>query len=284
MKVELKTIWPLEAKEILETKNVNNRALSSITVQKLANDIKNKSFLLTHQGIAFDESGRLIDGQHRLAACVMANLPITILVTVGLPASQNIGSGSLNTFEVLDSGKNRNVGQMLFLSGIKDANKVAACAKAVGLICCKSDHNFGISIAQTHKILNIMGESISTCVEIGKNGSILKTPAYITGPFAIYHNSFPDKSIKMLNEFVNVSQPADSLAPSRALAKFHQNNPSVAGGQQHIERYKFVCFAIHKFHLGENITRMTSSDASMDWLIKLDAKTCKKVKNVIISD
>ena len=57
MKVELKTIWPLEAKEILETKNVNNRALSSITVQKLANDIKNKSFLLTHQGIAFDESG-----------------------------------------------------------------------------------------------------------------------------------------------------------------------------------------------------------------------------------
>lgn len=284
MKVELKTIFPEEAKEILRVNNINNRPISLTLVKKIANDIKNKSFLLTHQGIAFDITGRLLDGQNRLSACVMANMPITLLVTTGLPSTQDVGNGTLNTFEVLDSGKNRNVSQMLFMAGIKNAPQVAATAKAVGLICCKSVSNFGVSVAQTHKIINIIGESISNCVEIGKSGTILKAPAYITGPVSLYHNSFPDEAVKMLQEFVNVTQPEGSNAPSRALAKYHSNNTGTSGGQQQIERYKLVCFAIHKFHLREKITRLSSSNASRDWLINLDANISDKIKKIIITD
>mgnify|MGYP000913754883 CR=1 FL=1 len=152
-------------------------------------------------------------------------MPITLLVTTGLPSTQDVGNGTLNTFEVLDSGKNRNVSQMLFMAGIKNATQVAATAKAVGLICCKSPCNFGVSVAQTHKIINIIGESISNCVEIGKSGTILKAPAYITGPLSIYHNSFPDEAVKMLKEFVNVTQPEGLNAPSRVLAKFLVKQP-----------------------------------------------------------
>ena len=284
MKVEITTIWPSEAKEILENANYKNRPISMIAVKKMANDIKNNSFILTHQGIAFDNTGRLIDGQHRLMACVLANLPITILVATGLPASQNVGDGIINTFEVLDSGKNRSVSQMLYLSGMKNSAQLAATAKAVGLICCRSNHNFGVSISQTHKILHLMGESINICVEIGKSGAILKAPAYITGPIAIYHNSFPDKATQFLQDFVNVTQPQGSNAPSRTLAKYHSNNTSTCGGQQQIGRYNIVCNAIHKFHLGENMVKATASEYSRDWLLNLDIEICNKIKNVIISD
>lgn len=40
MKVEIKTIWPSEAKEILENANYKNRPISMIAVKKMANDIK----------------------------------------------------------------------------------------------------------------------------------------------------------------------------------------------------------------------------------------------------
>lgn len=284
MKVELKTIWPSEAKEILQTKNYNNRPISAISVKKIANDINNGSYVLTHQAIAFDVTGRLIDGQHRLSACVMANKPIAILVATGLPVSQNVGDGVINTFEVIDSGKSRNVSQMLLLSGMKNSSQVAATAKAVGLICCRSNHNFGVSIAQTHKILHLIGDSINTCVEIGKSGAILKAPAYITGPVSIYHNSFPDKAIRFLQEFVNVSQPEGSNSPSRTLAKYHSNNTSTCGGQQQIGRYNIVCNAIYKFHLGQNMIKASSSEDSRDWLVKLNIEICNRIKNVIISD
>lgn len=281
MKVEIKTIWPNEAKEILETKNLNNRNISNIFVKKLANDILNNAFLVTHQGIAFDSNGLLIDGQHRLAACVMANKPITLLVTSDIPAVQNIGNGNINTFEILDSGKNRTVSQMLALSGMKYANRVAAAVKAAALLCCKTSTNFGVSVAQTHKILNMISDSIYACIEVGIAPGLLKPVSWILGPMVIYHYTFPDKAIQLLTEFTNVTQPHNSNAASRALAKFYSKNFGISGGQQQVAFYNYVCFAIHKFHFSEPVTRMASSDLSRDWLLSLNPDICRKIAQVI---
>jgi hypothetical protein len=49
--------------------------------------------MVTHQGIALDTDGVLIDGQHRLAAAVEADQPVDMLVITGVDAA---------TFDVLD--------------------------------------------------------------------------------------------------------------------------------------------------------------------------------------
>lgn len=281
MKVEIKTIWPVEAKKILETKNKNNRNISNIFVKKLANDISNDAFLVTHQGIAFDTNGILIDGQHRLAACVMANKPITLLVTSDIPTVQKIGNGSINTFEILDSGKNRTVSQMLALSGTKYANRVASAVKASALLCCKTSTNFGISVAQTHKILNMISDSVYACIEVSVAPGLLKPVSWILGPMVIYHYTFPDKAIQLLSEFTNVTQPHDSFAASRALAKFYSKNLGTSGGQQQVAFYNYVCFAINKFHFNEPVARMTSSDLSRNWLLSLNPDICRKIAQII---
>ena len=82
MKINVETITPDIAKQWL-TKNVNNRKLRSATCAKYARDIKQGNWRLTHQGIAFDKSGNLVDGQHRLQAIIQAGMPVPMVVAYG---------------------------------------------------------------------------------------------------------------------------------------------------------------------------------------------------------
>jgi hypothetical protein len=281
MKVEIKTIWPQEAAEILQTKNTTNRKISELFVNKLANDIVNDAFLLTHQGIAFDVDGNLLDGQHRLAACVKANKPIKILVTTEVQRVHSVNGIQLNSFEIIDSGKTRTVAQMLNIGGVKYANSVAASAKVLALLCAKSNVSIGVTSAQIHKILSIAGESIEKCVYIGRNGSIFKAPSWILGPVCLYHMSFPDMAEKFLREFVDLSAPAGEGSASRTIGAFYQNNSSAAGGQQQISWVKYTCHAINHFHTNKKLTRVCGSDISTDWLRQLNPKITKQIASII---
>lgn len=80
---QLQMITPEDAKFLL-TNNNSNRSIRKNHVLFLSNLIKNNFFKSTHQGIAISKSGRLLDGQHRLLACIHANKPIEILVSYGL--------------------------------------------------------------------------------------------------------------------------------------------------------------------------------------------------------
>jgi hypothetical protein len=73
-------ITPEMAAKMLEKQN-GNRAVRTSVVKSYANDMACGAWKTTHQGIAFNANGELIDGQHRVAAIIMANKPINMLVT-----------------------------------------------------------------------------------------------------------------------------------------------------------------------------------------------------------
>jgi hypothetical protein len=73
-------IDPSLAKLLLEA-NVKNRSLSSRLVESLVRDIKEGRWLLTHQGIALDTDGKLLDGQHRLTAIALSGATVKMNVT-----------------------------------------------------------------------------------------------------------------------------------------------------------------------------------------------------------
>lgn len=99
MIVQKETITPDIAKEYL-SHNIINRPLRSKVVESLMRDMKNGNFVLTHQGIAFDSNGNLIDGQHRLTACALANVPFETLVArdVNEEAITHLDKGNKRTF------------------------------------------------------------------------------------------------------------------------------------------------------------------------------------------
>jgi hypothetical protein len=76
-------VTPAFASSLL-AKNDNNRNISSPRVELYARQMLNGNWALTHQGIAISKSGKLIDGQHRLAAVVKANVPVEMMVFSGL--------------------------------------------------------------------------------------------------------------------------------------------------------------------------------------------------------
>lgn len=83
------SITPEIAREYL-LHNSKNRIVKPRSVEAYARDMQRGDFRTTHQGIAFDTDGNLIDGQHRLLAIIMSNTPVTLLVTRGIPVDDGV--------------------------------------------------------------------------------------------------------------------------------------------------------------------------------------------------
>lgn len=79
MKIETKIVTPEIAVQFLE-KNNNVRTPDLRKITRIANSIKRGEWVTTHQGIAFDSAGYLVDGQNRLMAIIEADRAIELMV------------------------------------------------------------------------------------------------------------------------------------------------------------------------------------------------------------
>lgn len=107
------TITPQLAREWLASNIANNRNINHTRVAAYARTMASNGWNLTHQGIAFDEFGKLIDGQHRLLAIIRADKPVTMMVTRGVPHKNG-------EFLCIDLGYRRSDSNLLQISGIDD--------------------------------------------------------------------------------------------------------------------------------------------------------------------
>ena len=105
--VDVELITPEMAAEYLE-KNKDNRQPTERHIKYLASQMNAGKWYLTHQGIAFDANGDLRDGQHRLFAVLRSMSPQEMLVIRGLEPE---------TFQVMDTGKNRTAADILHIEG-----------------------------------------------------------------------------------------------------------------------------------------------------------------------
>ncbi|MGO8993924.1 MAG: hypothetical protein ACLQVI_11385 [Polyangiaceae bacterium] len=86
MQTETIAVTPELAKAWLQ-RNVINRPLVERHVEDLVWEVKNGQWKLTHQGIAFNRRGELIDGQHRLTAIARAGGTMHVRVTFNVDGS-----------------------------------------------------------------------------------------------------------------------------------------------------------------------------------------------------
>jgi hypothetical protein len=119
MQTEKVSVTPDLAKQLLSQNN-GNRNVVQARVDFYASQIAKGLWKLSHQGIAVSKSGRLIDGQHRLAAVIKAGIAIDLMVTTGLPDS---------VFDVVDTGRARRARDTLSIAGAKSSSTLAAAIK-----------------------------------------------------------------------------------------------------------------------------------------------------------
>lgn len=130
MKSELKTITPTQAKTLLE-KNEGNRPIRMVHAKRLAAEILAGRWKVNGDTICFN-GDRLLDGQHRLMACVLADTPITTFVVEGLPS---------DVFATKDVGARRSGADVLAVLGESYAS---ALSTALCLV-----HNYYQGLAPT---------------------------------------------------------------------------------------------------------------------------------------
>lgn len=89
MKVRIETITPTKAKEYLLRTKIN-RNLSKERVEAYAYDMSKGAWQLNGEAIRFNESGDLIDGQHRLSAIIKSGASVQMVVMTDVSDSVSV--------------------------------------------------------------------------------------------------------------------------------------------------------------------------------------------------
>lgn len=122
MKAEIINVTPAMAADWLGM-NTGNRPLRRSVVEGLKEAFRRGEYTPTHQGIAFSDSGVLLDGQHRLTAISeLRDGSFQMLVTRGLPDA---------AFKAMDIGVKRTAADALQ----EEDKKVVETARLIAVIC-----------------------------------------------------------------------------------------------------------------------------------------------------
>ncbi len=115
MTATVRTIYPHEAQAMLDN-GLKNRKISKAMVSKWAKVMASGRWMLNGEAIIFDED-TLIDGQHRLSACIASNFPFRALC---------VYLRNENAFRTLDQGKKRGGADILSIAGYTNSTNVAS--------------------------------------------------------------------------------------------------------------------------------------------------------------
>lgn len=176
----IETITPAQAQAMLNN-NHKNRHISRNHVNALARDIEAGAWELTGEPIVLGPTGELLDGQHRLSACIQAGVAIQVLVVRGV-----------KSFEKGDAGRKRQAGDVLAMNGVRNATAVAASsarliAVSQGLwttVCSRSEI---LAFADRHPALSDVTGKISGQVKYG-----LATAVSVAAYIGVYHGRADD--------------------------------------------------------------------------------------------
>jgi hypothetical protein len=112
-------VTPELAKQLLD-KNTHNRHMAESTVRRLVGAMNRGEWQYNGDTIRISKSGRLLDGQHRLAAIEKSGIPQKYIIVDGLDDE---------SFTTIDVGKPRTSGDMLSIVGEKHSNNLAAVSR-----------------------------------------------------------------------------------------------------------------------------------------------------------
>ena len=116
----LETIAPDRAREMLKFNTANFRAPDSRRVKRFAEEMKNGRWSLSGDTIKISDDV-LLDGQHRLLACLASGVPFQTFVAYGITASP----------ATMDRGKPRTMSQYLTYAGMNNANVLGSVCRNV---------------------------------------------------------------------------------------------------------------------------------------------------------
>lgn len=176
----IETITPELAKQYLDL-NMRNRSLVITTTDRYRRDMMAGKWRLSGDPIRFNRQGKLIDGQHRLKACIDSGVPFQSVVI------RNLDDDVVN---VIDSGRGRRSSDVLAIRGHVQTLVLAAAARwiivmkanssgpSARLSSLRPSHEEIIAIVDKHPLL-INSIRAATNGSVGMPASLLSAIHYV---------------------------------------------------------------------------------------------------------
>lgn len=217
-------ITPEIARSFLTHANPNNRPIRS-AVHSYANDMRTGNWRLNGEPICFDQTGMLVNGHHRLTACVEAGVPFQSLVCRGVQET-----------DTYDRGLNRSITDILKMSGITEENANSKRAIIVNILYLsykinnRNYMNFAPTYASFLDICETFGESMNTainCVPSGRSTPSIRTaPSYTAAWLHIMDGANPERIKEFFSVVKSGYQEAKEDSPAITLRNYLLTNKS----------------------------------------------------------
>lgn len=124
-------ISPAQAKRWLKDNVSNNRAVNLNYVASYAKSMKNGTWDHSNgESIAFNQTGKLVNGQHRLHAIILANKSVWMMIMMGV---------SKDAILTLDDGNARTLKDAFIIEGVKIKGHLGNHATSVKMLHCLRD-------------------------------------------------------------------------------------------------------------------------------------------------
>ncbi len=175
----------MAAKWVHPSVNRDNRPLRDSQVKYLAKQILDGKWQLTHQGVAFADDGRLVDGQHRLNAIIMANRQVQMMITRGLKA---------DAYKVVDCGLKRAASDRIHI--VDDPRQNLTIIHAISMyIRSTKREGQAIAVSEIEEEFIKMGDSWQWIGTEFVGCSVKLRRAAVMASFAVYHFVKPNLAV-----------------------------------------------------------------------------------------
>lgn len=284
MRTEVKTITPKQAQEWLDECQsrmdrgaFRQRPISEAHARRLASQIRLGMWHTTHQGIAFDTDGNLVDGRHRLRAIVLANTPIKINVTTGITAKADNG---LYVMDAMDRGKPRSVGHQLQMHGFSNGNLTAAVINAIVETVNAGRQINALECGQSILIYDLIRKDYETIVPIATNANNPEFRSAFLAPMILLASTNRDAAIDFCTKLVTLENIPKGH-PVLALKVWDRNHVGLIGGRDNRQaRIRVMCSALKSHVEGAKLSKIYAAITAQEWLQSLNKKLSKQIIDI----
>lgn len=254
------TITPAIAAEMLAGR-APNRTANGERVQSYAADMRAGRWQDIHQPIALGPGGELLDGEHRLRAVIIADMPIVMWVARGV---------ALDARWAIDQGRARSVGDALKINdGIKHGPKLASWFRVISSFETDCKAARVVSPARVRELAAKYPVSIAWALEHGPKGKILaRSPVVAALIYA--HRVLPEVTARFgkgyaTGEQLVLGDPAYALRQSLLSAAANTREPDKTYA---LRTMRCIVAELR----GERIERAQASEEALAFMRSLHAK------------
>jgi hypothetical protein len=258
-------------------------------VRKYAQDMISGNWLITHEGIAWDTAGNLIDGQNRLHAVILAGKPVRFTITKNVPETAE--KSSLRAMDVVGQGVPRNVWQALQISHGYTGNALefASVARGVTRLVLGSPTRriasplqVSVSTAQTLYVL----EKLNYRTPIERLASIVPSktlrPSTLTAVWSWLWMVHPKKAEQFADDYGNLVNLGRGH-PALTLHKYISTR-ALRRRARDLELLQMFANALKAAMDGEPLPSLRPSEEAHMWLLRLNWPHVEKITQAMTGE